>query len=100
MRRKEKEITATEEIEAIIAGAVVCRLAMVDGRRPYVVPLCFGYENRTLYFHTGAKGKKIDVLRNNPNVCFEFDENCRVLEQPAACDWGMALEFTTLLPEH
>ncbi|KPJ77380.1 MAG: pyridoxamine 5'-phosphate oxidase [Deltaproteobacteria bacterium SG8_13] len=90
MRRKEKEINSTAEIESIIAAAVVCRLAMVDGDRPYIVPLCFGYENRTLYFHSGRKGKKIEVLRNNPNVCFEFDQDCRVLERPDACDWGMA----------
>jgi hypothetical protein len=90
MRRKDKEITLAAEIEDIIAGAVVCRLAMVDGDRPYVVPLCFGYENRTLYFHTGRKGKKIEVLQKNPYVCFEFDENVRVLAQPDACDWGLA----------
>ena len=90
MRRKDKEITDLGEIEDIIAGAVVCRLAMVDGDRPYMVPLCFGYDNRTLYFHTGLKGKKIEVLNKNPNVCFEFDEGCKVLKQPEACDWGMA----------
>ena len=90
MRRKEKEITAAAEIEDIIAGAVVCRLAMVDGDRPYMVPLCFGYENHTLYFHTALKGKKIDVLNKNPNVCFELESDCRVLQQPDACDWGMA----------
>lgn len=90
MRRKDKEITSIEQIEEIIAKAVVCRLAMVDGDRPYLVPLCFGYENRTLYFHTGLKGKKIEVLNKNPHVCFEFDEDCRVLQQPDACSWGMA----------
>ena len=90
MRRREKEITSVTEIEDIIAAAVVCRLAMVDGDRPYIVPLCFGYENRTLYFHTGHKGKKIEVLEKNPNVCFEFDEGCRVLAQSEACEWGMA----------
>ena len=90
MRRKEKEITAIAEMEEIIGQATVCRVAMADGDRPYIVPLCFGYEDRTLYFHTGRKGKKIDILKKNPNVCFEFDHDCRVLPQPDACDWGMA----------
>ena len=53
-------------------------------------PLCFGYENRTLYFHTGMKGKKVDVLEKNPNVCFEFDVDCKAVRQPEACDWAMA----------
>ena len=90
MRRKDKQVTSIAAIEDIIAGAVVCRLAMSDGERPYVVPLCFGYENGMLYFHTGHKGKKIDLLKKNPLVCFEFDENCRVLAQPDACGWSMA----------
>ena len=90
MRRKDKQITSIAAIEQLIAGAVVCRLAMVDGDRPYMVPLCFGYENGMLYFHSGHKGKKIELLKKNPNVCFEFDEDCRVLAQPSACDWGMA----------
>ena len=90
MRRKDKQVTSIAAIEDIIAGAVVCRLAMTDGERPYVVPLCFGYENGMLYFHTGHKGKKIDLLKKNPLVCFEFDVDCRVLAQPDACGWSMA----------
>lgn len=57
----------------VIAGALVCRLAMADGDRPYVVPLCFGYEEGALFFHGRSHGRKIEFLRKNPNVCFEFD---------------------------
>ena len=34
---------------------------------PYIVPLCFGYDAGTLYFHSAPAGKKIDLLKNNRN---------------------------------
>jgi nitroimidazol reductase NimA-like FMN-containing flavoprotein (pyridoxamine 5'-phosphate oxidase superfamily) len=60
-----------------------------DENRPYIVPLCFGYQNRTLYFHGARKGKKIDMIRKNPYVCFEFDLNSGITKAEKACKWGM-----------
>jgi nitroimidazol reductase NimA-like FMN-containing flavoprotein (pyridoxamine 5'-phosphate oxidase superfamily) len=89
MRKKEKEITDRSEIVAIIKSCSVCRLAMADGRQPYIVPLCFGYRDNTLYFHTGRAGRKLDILRQNPRVCFEFEDGCDVIAGKTACKWGM-----------
>ena len=89
MRRKDKEIESLSEIEAIIKKAAVCRLAMVDDQTPYLVPLCFGYRNGELYFHSALKGMKLDILGKNPNVCFEFDLIAEVIESEEACSWGM-----------
>lgn len=92
MRRKDREITDIKEIEAIIRRAGVCRLAMVDDGRPYLVPLCFGYQDRTLYFHSAMKGKKLDLLKKNGQVCFEMEGECELVEGERACDWGMKYE--------
>ena len=50
MRRKDKEISDPAGIDAIIKKAAVCRLGMVNGDKPYVVPLCFGLQD-TVYNH-------------------------------------------------
>ncbi|MBF0259423.1 MAG: pyridoxamine 5'-phosphate oxidase family protein [Desulfamplus sp.] len=92
MRRKEKEITQKSEIEAVIKRALVCRLGLSDGTMPYVVPLCFGYKDNTLYLHSALKGKKIDILRGNPNVCFEFDEDTHIKKVEKPCDWGVRFQ--------
>ncbi|MFH2219450.1 MAG: pyridoxamine 5'-phosphate oxidase family protein [Pseudomonadota bacterium] len=89
MRRKDKEITDLTEIESIIRRSSVCRLALADQNRPYVVPLCFGYRNRTLYFHSAPEGKKIDMLKKNSRVCFEFDIDYEIVKADKACDSGM-----------
>ena len=72
MRRKEKEIVQKSEIEAVIHGSVICRIGLSDDNIPYVVPLCFGYQDNMIYIHGALEGKKINILRKNKNVCFEF----------------------------
>ena len=78
-----------EAIEAIISEASVCRLGLIDGDVPYIVPLNFGYRDNTLFFHTSPKSRKLDLIRKNPRVGFEMD----ILEDflPAAkpCDWSV-----------
>ena len=92
MRRNDKEITSREEIEAIIARARVCRLAMIDGDEPYIVPMNFGYDDNRLYFHSARQGRKIDILRRNSRVCFEFDIDHRIVEAERPCKWGFRFQ--------
>ncbi|CAB5117724.1 Pyridoxamine 5'-phosphate oxidase-related, FMN-binding [Olavius algarvensis associated proteobacterium Delta 3] len=89
MRRKDKEITDPAVIESIIRQSIVCRLAMCDGDTLYIVPLSFGYQNRALYFHSATEGKKMDILRRNPKVCFEVDLGPAVKKAEQPCRWGM-----------
>ena len=89
MRRKDKEISDESAIKSIIEKTNVCRLGMVNGDKPYIVPLCFGYHDNALYFHGTLKGQKIDLIRENPNVCFEFDLITEPIESENACDWSM-----------
>ena len=89
MKRKDKQITGSKEIQSIIGRSVVCRLAMVSGSQPYVVPLCFGFEGNCLYFHCAKEGKKVEILKTNNNVCFEFDIDQEVIPADKACSFGM-----------
>ena len=89
MRRKEKEITNKKEIEKILQESNVCRMAMVDGNKPYIVPMNFGYCDGCLFFHSAPEGRKIDLIKKNSNVCFEVDQLIRFEKAKLACDWGV-----------
>jgi hypothetical protein len=89
MRRKDKQIDDPAVIESIIRRSMVCRLAMADGLQPYLVPISFGYRNRCLYFHSAPVGRKIELLRKNPRVCFEFDVDLNLKKSDRPCRWGM-----------
>lgn len=92
MRRHDREVTGQEELEGIIRRAQVCRLAMVDDGRPYVVPLNFGYRDGVLYFHCALHGRKVDILRRGGEVCFEMDIPLGLRRDSDPCEWGMAFE--------
>ncbi|MEN8907133.1 MAG: pyridoxamine 5'-phosphate oxidase family protein [Clostridiales bacterium] len=87
MRRKDKEIKEKSTIEKIINEAVVCRIALSDENNPYIVPMNFGYQSNYIYLHSARKGKKIDILKVNNNVCFEVEAQVKVIESENACDW-------------
>jgi len=89
MRRKDKQINDISAMEDILSRATVCRLALCEDNRPYVVPLCFGYKDNALYFHCAEQGKKLDILRKNNNVCFEVDIDHETIKADQACEWGM-----------
>lgn len=89
MRRKDKEIRTREEIVEIIERAAVCRLGLCSENVPYVVPLNFGYSGGCLYLHSAREGRKMDMIRANPRVCFEIDIDAELIPSDQPCDWGM-----------
>lgn len=95
MRRSEREITDLQEIERILAGGTVCRVAFSVDNQPYIVPLSYGYDSqeRALYLHTAECGKKIDCIARNPRVCFEVEGNIQLSEGGrCGCRWTVAYE--------
>ena len=96
MRRKDREVTEKEELIQILENNKVLRLAMIDGDKPYIVPLNFGYDwqedTLSLYFHSAKAGHKLDVLMKNSSVCFEMDSGHALLEGKIACEYGFAYE--------
>jgi nitroimidazol reductase NimA-like FMN-containing flavoprotein (pyridoxamine 5'-phosphate oxidase superfamily) len=89
MRRQDKEIKEKEEIEAIIRKANVCRMGLCNGDVPYVVPLNFGYKDGCFFLHSAKEGKKISIIKENNNVCLEFDIQHQVIEAKTPCNWGV-----------
>lgn len=85
MRRNDKLIGDRAELDRILNEAKVVRLGLVDGDRPYVVPLNFAHEGDVLWFHCAATGHKLDCLRANPAVCIEADRFIALKVGPSAC---------------
>lgn len=90
MRHKDQEIKDRAEIDELIRGSTVCRLGLADGGTPYVVPMCFGYDGTNLFFHSARAGMKIDILKKNDRICFEFDEYGEIEKADKPCDFGIS----------
>jgi uncharacterized protein len=91
MRRADKNIRSKDEINEIIRGSQVCRIAMATNNMPYMVPVSFGYDGESIYIHTAREGKKLDIFNENNNVCFEFERNITLYKDPEnACEWSFS----------
>jgi hypothetical protein len=87
VRRKERAITDRAEIDAILHEGKVMHLAMSLDDRPFLVPLFYAYDGHALYFHSARHGTKIEILKQNPHVCFEVSLGHGVIPSDKACDF-------------
>ncbi|MCK4989582.1 MAG: pyridoxamine 5'-phosphate oxidase family protein, partial [Bacteroidales bacterium] len=88
MRKAKQEIIDEKILAEILSGAIICRMAMMDGDRPYIIPFNYGYSDGCLFIHSAPEGKKIDLLKQNPEVCFEVEDKMEITKGERACDWS------------
>ena len=93
MTKREFRITDEQQILAILDTAKVLHLGLAVDNEPYVVPLNYGYTMEegklVLYLHGATQGKKLDMIRANPNVFFEMDCDRAPFEGKVPCQYGM-----------
>lgn len=93
MTRREQQVTDINEIVEILEKSKVVHVGMIDGDEPYVVPMNYGYTlndgKLTIYLHGARRGRKIDVLRENPKVFFEMCCDITPFEGEVACKYGI-----------
>lgn len=88
MRKAKQEIRGEKILAEILSGTIICRVAMLDGDRPYIIPFNYGYSDGCLFIHSAPEGKKIDLLKQNPEVCFEVEDKMEITKGERACDWS------------
>jgi len=62
-----------DEIDAFLRRQVVGRVGCHAGGRTYVVPVIYAWDGECVYVQS-IEGRKIEMMRENPEVCFEVDE--------------------------
>ncbi len=91
--RREREVTELGEIVGILDRAKIVHVGMVDDGKPYVVPMNYGYTmidgKLSLYLHGATVGRKLDILRVNPEVFVEIDTDIVAFEGESACQHGI-----------
>jgi nitroimidazol reductase NimA-like FMN-containing flavoprotein (pyridoxamine 5'-phosphate oxidase superfamily) len=90
MRKKDREITDSSEIEKILKQGEVISVAMCQGDQPYVLPFNYGFLNGLIYIHSSRKGFKLDVLAQNPKVSFNVITGVQLVPADKAQDCSVA----------
>lgn len=61
------------EIEEVLQDQVIGRIGCCLNGAAYIVPVHYAYSDPYVYAYS-LEGKKIDIMRQNAEVCFEVDE--------------------------
>jgi nitroimidazol reductase NimA-like FMN-containing flavoprotein (pyridoxamine 5'-phosphate oxidase superfamily) len=85
-----------EQIENLLNELPIGRIGCHADGLTYVVPVNYAYDGINLYAHS-AKGLKIDMMRKNPEVCFQADAITSLQNWESVICWGKFEEITDML---
>ena len=93
LTKRECLVTDPEQIRHILDSGKVLQLGLSVNDEPYVVPMNYGYTMEdgklVIYLHSAVKGKKLEMVRTNPRVCFNIDCDRMPFEGRVPCQYGM-----------
>lgn len=93
LTKRECQVTDPEQIRHILDSGKVLHLGLSVNDEPYVVPMNYGYTMEdgklVIYLHSAVKGKKLEMIRTNPRVCFNIDCDRMPFEGRVPCQYGM-----------
>jgi len=75
------------EIEQLLQQQLVGRIGCYADGIIYVVPVSYAYDGNYIYCHT-FEGMKINMMRKNPEVCFEVDNTKNLANWQSVIAWG------------
>jgi len=75
------------QVEDVLKSQVIGRIGCHVEGITYVVPVTYVYDGIHIYAHS-AKGMKIDMMRKNPEVCFEVDTMQNIANWRSVIAWG------------
>ena len=76
-----------EQIEDVLKENVLGRIGCSDGEKIYVVPINYAYDGKSVIAHSSL-GMKIEMMRQNPKVCFEVDDMKTFTHWKSVIAWG------------
>lgn len=92
IRRQERELSPADAL-AVVTAAEYGTLACMGVEYPHAVPLHYVYEQDAIYFHSATAGLKVELLDNNPRVCFSIVSHCKVLPAVFSTDYRSVIIY-------
>jgi nitroimidazol reductase NimA-like FMN-containing flavoprotein (pyridoxamine 5'-phosphate oxidase superfamily) len=82
-----------KEIDKILREEFVGRIGCHAKGHTYIVPISYAYHEGYIYCRT-FEGMKIDMMRQNPFICFEVDDISDNSNWRSVVAWGNFQELT------
>jgi nitroimidazol reductase NimA-like FMN-containing flavoprotein (pyridoxamine 5'-phosphate oxidase superfamily) len=87
VRRKDREITNSEELKKVLKSTKYVTVALCMDNEPYLVSLSHGYDEarNCVYFHCANEGKKLVYLTANNKIWGQAVQDYGVTDE---CDYA------------
>jgi len=82
-----------DAIETVLRHQIIGHIGCHANNTTYVVPISYAYANGYIYAHT-EEGMKIEMMRQNPQVCFEVYRMENMGNWQCVIGWGEYEEIT------
>ncbi|MEY4114611.1 MAG: hypothetical protein RLZ76_1304 [Bacteroidota bacterium] len=82
-----------EQISNMLSSQMIGRIACCDLHKPYIVPIAYAYDGKDIYCQT-TEGKKVEYMRDNPNICFQIDFSNNISNWQSVIVYGKFEELT------
>jgi nitroimidazol reductase NimA-like FMN-containing flavoprotein (pyridoxamine 5'-phosphate oxidase superfamily) len=92
-------VLSPAQIEQVLHEQVIGRIGCHAGGRTYVVPVTYAYRDGSIIGHTGH-GLKVEIMRENPNVCFEVEDLSNLPRWVSVIAQGRYEELSGAAAEH
>lgn len=76
-----------EQIESVLRGQKIGRIGCYADGKVLISPLMYAYDGSTIYGHSD-EGLKLQMMRKNPNVCFEVEQTASLSNWQTVVVWG------------
>lgn len=83
------------EMENLLKQQVTGRIGCHADDTTYIVPINYVYSRPYIYGHS-SNGKKMEMMRKNPKVCFEVDDIQTIFRWKSVIAWGYFEEVTDI----
>jgi len=84
-----------EQSEKVLENGFYGRMATSVDDRPYITPVNYAYHQGKIFIHCNVRGRKLDNIAKNPQVCFEVSETHKLVKDKKPCGFGV--RFSSVL---
>lgn len=85
IRYEQRDCQDQAKIEKFLLETRTGVIGMIGDDYPYAVPVNFVWHDGFIYFHGAGSGKKVDILSEEPPVCFTVYEEYGTVKDPMPC---------------
>ncbi len=92
-------ILTDKQIDHVLSSQIVGRLGTSVGDKIYIVPVSYVYHDGYIYARA-KEGMKVEMMRQNPKVCFQVDAIDNMANWRSVIAWGEYEELDDIVQQN